>query len=433
MSLVVLCEVTAPERAEPNPRLSTHPTPARPGRYGGILRPVTTNDAGARRVLHVAHNVLPHIGGLETVVAAETRGLVDRGWQVSVVSSAGAAGPGDHHEEDVHVVRVRAWHHLEERFGVPFPVFSPRLLVVLGRHVRQADLVHVHDVLYLSSWAAALWCILLRTPYVVHRHVGFVHHSSALVRLVQRVVLGTVGRAVLAHAEAIMTIDEHIAAGLPAEVRDTSRVEVLSNGVDTVRFRPLDAEERRRTRARYGLPADRPLALFVGRFVPKKGFDVVAAAAGDDYDIVFVGGDRPPAVRDPRLHFAGAVSAAEMPRMYGCADVMVVASVGECPLTVLEALSSGLPVLVNDDPALHTSWTAGPGVRFVDMAGGELPDALRRMVADAAAMRRIGGEGHGHVRAEFSWDAHLDRLETVYRRVLGDERPTAVRAAGGRT
>ena len=39
------------------------------------------------RVLHVAHQVLPHVGGLEAVVAAETRGLAARGWRVSGVGS----------------------------------------------------------------------------------------------------------------------------------------------------------------------------------------------------------------------------------------------------------------------------------------------------------------------------------------------------------
>ena len=370
------------------------------------------------RVLHVAHNVLPHIGGLETVVAAETSGLATRGWRVSVVASAGAVGPGERVEGGVRTVRVRAWNGLEERFGVPFPFFSPRLLPVLAREVRRADVVHVHDVLYLSSWVAALWCRLLRTPYVVHRHVGFVHHSSALVRLVQAVVLGTLARLVLGGAAAIVAIDEHIAAGLRASVARPERVEVLGNGVDTALFRPADAEERRAARTAYGLPRDRPLALFVGRFVPKKGFALVASAADDAYDLVLAGGERPAGVRDPRLHFPGALPAAEMPRLYRCADVMVVASIGECPLTVLEAMASGLPVLVNDDPALHTDWTAGPGVRFVDMAGGRLRDALRGMVADAASARRTGAEGHAHVQAAFSWDAHLDRLEATYRTTL---------------
>jgi glycosyltransferase involved in cell wall biosynthesis len=102
---------------------------------------------------------------------------------------------------------------------------------------------------------------------------------------------------------------------------------------------------------------------------------------------------------------------------------MVVASVGECPLTVLEAMSSGLPVLVNDDPALRSPWTAGPGVRFVDMAGGHLPEALRKLVADPDAMRQLGMEGHAFVQAAFSWESHLDQLETVYRRILS--RPAA--------
>jgi len=360
-------------------------------------------------VLHVAHNVLPHVGGLETVVAAETQGLVARGRRVAVVSSAGSVGPGTRDEDGVRTVRVRAWNGLEERFGVPFPLFSPRLVPAVGREVRRADVVHVHDVLYLSSWVAALWCVLLRTPYVVHRHVGFVHHSSALVRLVQRVVLATAGRFVLRRAAAVLAIDEHVATGLAG-------AEVLGNGVDTERFRPAP----RRTD-----PAGRelPVVLFVGRFVPKKGFDLVAAAAGDDYEIAFAGGDRPPGVDDPRLRFLGAVPAAEMPAVYAAADVMVIASVGECPLTVLEAMASGLPVLLREDPALHSPWTAGPGVRFVDMAAGELAGALRELVADPATMRRIGAEGRAHVETAYSWSAHLDRLEEAYRRVTPGSSP----------
>ena len=119
----------------------------------------------------------------------------------------------------------------------------------------------------------------------------------------------------------------------------------------------------------------------------------MAAAASDDYDIVFVGGDRPAGVDDPRLHFLGGLPAAEMPSVYGLADVMVVASVGECPLTVLESMSSGLPLVVHDDPALHSPWTSGPGVRFVDMAAGDLRERARgpggRPRVDAS--RRHGG------------------------------------------
>ena len=375
------------------------------------------------RVLHVAHYCRPHIGGLETVVAAETRSLAARGWHVSLLSSAWGAPAGVRTEEGVRTVRVRAWSGLEARFGVPFPVFSPWLLFALWREVRRAEVVHVHDPLYLTSWVAAFWCRLLRRPYVVHRHVGFVHHSSVVVRGVQRLVLGTVARAVLRGAATILPIDEFIANGTRAMMPGSTRIEVLGNGVDITRFRPAQSGEGHRIRDELGLPVEQPLALFVGRFVPKKGFAHVAASASDSYGLVFVGGDRPPGVDDLRLHFLGAVPAEDMPRVYRCADVMVVASVGECPLTVLEAMSSGLPVVANDDPALHSPWTEGPGVRFVDIAAGDLRDALERLVADRRARERMGEEGHTFVATSFSWGAHVDRLESVYASIRARSTP----------
>ena len=188
----------------------------------------------------------------------------------------------------------------------------------------------------------------------------------------------------------------------------------MGNGVDTSLFRPAVDDERAEVRRTLGLPTDQPLVLFVGRFVPKKGFTHVAAAASDAYGLVFVGGDRPPGSDDPRLHFLGGLPAAEVPPIYRCADVMVVASVGECPLTVLEAMSSGLPVVANDDPALHSPWTSGPGVAFVDVAAPALRLALAKLVGDPALMSRMGEDARTFVETSFSWENHVDQLEAEY-------------------
>jgi glycosyltransferase involved in cell wall biosynthesis len=196
---------------------------------------------------------------------------------------------------------------------------------------------------------------------------------------------------------------------------------VLGNGVDTSRYRPPAPGERIAVRRELGLPTEEPLLLFVGRFVPKKGFPMVAAAVSDDYRIVFAGGDRPPGVDDERLLFLGSMPPERLARVYRSVDAFVVASVGECPLTVLEAMSSGLPVLVNDDPALHSPWTAGPGVRFVDMAGGDLRRAVEELFSDLDSMRRTGEDARSVVRREFSWEVHTDRLEAVYADVLTND------------
>jgi glycosyltransferase involved in cell wall biosynthesis len=239
-----------------------------------------------------------------------------------------------------------------------------------------------------------------------------------VVRTVQRLVLATLGRLVLGRAEAVVAIDDQIASATRDTVRSPGRVHVIGNGVDAIVFHPAAPDERDRARSGLGLPVDRPLVLFVGRFVPKKGFPLVVAAASDRYELVLVGGDRPQGVDDARLHFLGGLPAAEMPQVYRSADVMVVASVGECPLTVIEAMSSGLPVVANDDAALHTAWTAGPGVRFVDMAAGGLRRTLEQLVADADGTRTMGEQASAYVRDAFSWRAHLDRLEELYRNVL---------------
>lgn len=386
-----------------------------------------SDPARAGRVLHVTHYCLPHLGGLETVVGAETSRLAERGWEVTLLSSALGAPAGVRVEDGVRTVRLRAWGGLEQRMGVPFPLFTPWLLVAMWREVRRADVVHVHDPLYLTSWVAAFWCRLLATPYVVHRHVGFVHHPSLVVRLVQSVVLGTMARFVLGGARAILPIDEFIAEGTRASVRHPERVLVVGNGVDTERFRPPVPGERDDVRRDHGLPLDLPLVLFVGRFVPKKGFHLVAAAAADDYRIVFAGGDRPAGVTDERLLFLGALPPEELARVYRCVDVFVVASVGECPLTVLEAMSSGLPVVLNEDPALHSPWTSGPwlsepGVQFADMALGGLPDALHGVLSDPGRREAMGNEAHAHVHQSFSWEAHVDRLEEIYGSVSVSDR-----------
>ncbi len=382
-----------------------------------------TTAPSAFRVLHVAHHALPHVGGLEAVVDAETSSLSARGWRVRLLTSATDHEPGTATRRGVDVIRIRAWNGLETRFGVPFPVFSPRVVPALYREVRRADIVHVHDALYLTSWVAAFWCWVLRRPYVVHRHVGFVQHSSVVVRRVQSLVLGTVARLVLERAALVVAIDQHIAAGLRAQLSPTAWVDVLGNGVDVDAFRPARPGERALIRRDLGLPEEVPLVLFVGRFVPKKGFSWVADAAGDGYRIVFAGGRRPAAAPDPRLIFLGALPAERMPSVYRGADLFVAASVGECPLTVLEALSSGLPVVLHDDPALHSAWTSGPGAHFVDMAAGDLSAALETLVANRAALRPEGLEARDFVARSFSWTAHVDRLETLYRRVLGDEAP----------
>src|SRR5581483_11505341 len=90
--------------------------------------------------------------------------------------------------------------------------------------------------------------------------------------LLQRSALALISR----YASAVIAVSEAVAvtlkeSGLPAE-----KITVIPNGVALADFdAPVDAA---RIRAQFGIPADAPLILAVGRFAPEKGFDVLIDA-----------------------------------------------------------------------------------------------------------------------------------------------------------
>ncbi|MDP9821750.1 glycosyltransferase family 4 protein [Nocardioides massiliensis] len=363
------------------------------------------------RVGVLAHYYPPHVGGLEVVAREVANGLTRRGHEVTVVTSACPGAPGAMDEDGVTVRRVRVGNWFE-RHGVPFPVFAPSLLLHTWRLVRRSDVVQVHDMLYLSSWVGALLCRVLRRPYVVTQHVGMVDHPARVVRLVQGVVLHTVGALVLRGAACVLPISPVIDAWTRGALPGV-RTQVLRNGLDRARFRPAVGREREEIRRRFGLPLGEVLVLHVGRFVPKKGFDVVAAAVGEGYRTVFVGGDRPVDLPESSARlFLGTLPPDDVAAVYRACDVFVCASRGEGPLTPMEALLSGCAVLVNDDPAMR-ALGLGDGVEELAMTPARLRAALVDLIDRPGAVAELAARGRVVAAGLPTWEEHLDALETV--------------------
>ncbi|MGW2565737.1 glycosyltransferase family 4 protein [Streptomyces sp. NPDC001537] len=370
------------------------------------------------RVLLVSHYYPPHVGGIENVVHREARGLAARGVEVTVLTSAGRSSVT--FEDGVRVVRVAAWNGAERRAGVPFPLFSPALLTTALRLVRRADAVHIHDCLYLSSWAAGLAARLTRTPYVLTQHVAVVDHPSGLVRAVQQAVYGVAGRALLRGARAVFTLNASVARFVRAHGAPEHRAHHLANGVDTVRFRPAaSAAERTLVRERFGLPADRVLVLFAGRLVPKKGYDLLLAAHTPDagYDLVFSGGgDSAALVGRPGVHHLGALSQEAVADAYRACDVFALPSTAEgFPLTVQEAMASGLPVVTTDDPGYAPYRLDRDQLSLLPREVPALAAELSALAADPERRARMGAYSRTYAEKAFAWDEHVQTLLTHYR------------------
>ena len=196
------------------------------------------------RVLLVSHYYPPHVGGIENVVHQQATHLARQGADVTVLTSGPRSATAM--EAGVRVVRVAAWNGVERRTGVPFPVLGPGLPATAGRWARWADVIHVHDCLYMTSWAAGSAATLTRTPYLLTQHVGLVAHPSGLVRGVQRAVYRFAGRPLLRRAARVMVVNATVADFVGRHGVRRDDVAHMANGVDATLFRPAGSDADRR-------------------------------------------------------------------------------------------------------------------------------------------------------------------------------------------
>lgn len=370
--------------------------------------------------LLVAHHYPPHVGGLEIVVQKQADSLARSGYEVIVLTSRLDSGLTDEaRQPGIEVVRVSCSHLLERRFFIPFPLFSPGLILQAWRQLKRAEIVHVHDVFYISSWVAAVLAWVARKPILLTQHVAMVDHPSGLVMGVQRLVYGTIGRWIFARARAIVAYNENVRAFLLARKVPGSKVLRMGNGIDTTFFRPAAGSERDGIRARHGLPLNRPLILFAGRLVEKKGFQILMQARDPAFDVVFVGpGNVPAEGRQPGLHWLGAREQSELAALMRACDVFAFPAVGEVfTLVMQEAMASGLPVVTTDDEAYADSIVTGHVV-LCPRTAESFRNAILALLADPDRLRTLGLRGRELAIEHFDWNANVRQLVSLYSREL---------------
>jgi glycosyltransferase involved in cell wall biosynthesis len=130
---------------------------------------------------------------------------------------------------------------------------------------------------------------------------------------------------------------------------NSARSTLVYNGVDVTRFTPSSTADQTAVRDRLGLPIQKPVALFVGRFVRKKGLHVITELSARFPDVLWIlvgSGPEQPEKPPPNLKVIGRVEHDRLPLFYQAADFLILPSSGEgFPLVVQEALCCGAGVL----------------------------------------------------------------------------------------
>jgi D-inositol-3-phosphate glycosyltransferase len=375
--------------------------------------------APAARVLIVSAYANPHLGGVEVVVAQQARTLAALGHEVTVVTSrCGAAGTGREEVDGYTVVRIPAWNGLEERKGIPFPIWSPSALWRLAGLIHRAEVVHVHDAHYGSSVLAATLA-RRRRPLFITQHVGMVEHDTALVRLVQRLVYSWVGRSVWRWAETVTVYNPIVEGFLRGHGVPADNIRLTYNGIDTREFQPGDVAAARMTRARYGIAPDVPVVLFVGRLVPKKGFQKLVEARGPEYEIVLAGPGRIPPGVPAGVRFLGPVGRAELRDLYQASDIFAFPAVGEMlTLAMQEAMACGLPVVAAAEEGYSRYGLDPAGVILVPPEPEAMRSAFLQILADPHRSAYMRAYSRNLAEERFEWQRNAAHQTSEYHRAL---------------
>lgn len=197
---------------------------------------------------------------------------------------------------------------------------------------------------------------------------------------------------------------------------DRNKVTYIPNFVSKQSFHPLPADQKLALRKKFDLPADKFTIVGVGQIQARKGlFDFIKLAeAMPEYQFVWVGGfsfgritdgydqlkkvvANPPA----NLKFPGIVDRSAMNEYYNAADLFLLPSYNELfPMSVLEAFSSGLPVLLRDLPLYH-SIIAGKYYPAADVT--EMQTAIKRLAEGPALLKKyetLAAEAAAHYSEE---------------------------------
>jgi len=384
------------------------------------------------RISLINFSYLPNIGGHETLIRNVARRLVQRGHEVTVVTSntvklKPAKLKSEEYIEGVKVKRFKSYQILPYRHLLFTPGIIPYILSM--------DVDIVHCFAYLPTFmtnVAPLVVKLKRVPLVwtPDFYPGRSMIYSGFLQKTLMPLYDRLGLVLLRRADAIIPFTDIEAEFHKANGNKNSFAMLCGVSLDSeYQVTEADMEEVAR---KFDIVGDK-IILSVGRMVWYKGFDLLVRAYAKTQQrfhnskLILVGPDggyRTVIEKTARdlgcengVIFTGEISDNDLNCLYEIADVIVRPSLYEgFGLTTLEAWLHKKPVVGFEKVGEPIPSSAGISVRYQD--SDALSDAVVELLSDEALCSSLGEQGFKLVEEKYEWNKVVDRLEDIYRRVV---------------
>ncbi|WP_423594993.1 glycosyltransferase family 4 protein [Roseateles sp. MS654] len=290
------------------------------------------------------------------------------------------------------------------------------------------DIVHTHSS--KTGILGRLAAKAAKVPTIVHTVHGYAFPAEprpaikAIFKLLERKAGRVTDRMiVLNDTDAAIARDM---LGVPGD-----RLAVLPNGVDVDTYAPAAPEQRQVLRqSAFGIGApDHVLVGMVGRLWLQKNPQcfvraaIQVAAQRDNVSFFMIGdgefrGELEAAItasgQADRIRILGWRS--DVPALLKALDLMVLPSRWEgMPLAILEAMSSGIPVIASDIPGNHHLVRDGSDGRLFPLDDADaLAKATIDLIDDPLKRARFSAEARAKILAHYTLSARMNKITAIY-------------------
>jgi 1,2-diacylglycerol 3-alpha-glucosyltransferase len=379
------------------------------------------------RIGMMADAYKPHVSGITNYIDLNKRYLERAGHNVFVFTF----GDLDYDDGEPRVIRSR---------GLPLQntgyYLSFRYSREAKRLLQSMDVIHVHHP-FLSGRLALRYARPLQIPIIFTNHTRYDLYAQAYLPLMPEEVSDSLLRAYMPSFCEAVNLVVSPSAGMEKVLRGLdvkSPIEVVPNGVELERFykaKPL-------ARADFGFTPDDILFIYVGRLGPEKNLDFLlrafngVAQAYENIHLLILG-DGPARVDMEsfatslgildRIRFEGMIPYDQLPGYLAMCDAFVTASVTEVhPLSVIEAMGTGLPVLGVHSPGVSDTVEDGVTGFLTDEDAVAFAVKMSRLATEHDLRRQMGAAAR-EASSIYAIERTILAMEQLYKKLVREAEP----------
>ena len=374
------------------------------------------------RIAMMADVYKPHVSGITNYIDLNKRYLEKAGNDVFVFTF----GDQDYHDDELRFIRSPGLPLVDTGYYLSF-----RHTAAAKKLLQTMDIVHVHHP-FLSGRLALRYCEPLQIPTVFTNHTRYDLYAQAYLPIVPEDISDGLLQAYMPPFCEAMSLVISPSAGMEKILRGmgvTSPISIIPNGVELQSFYQTEPVSR----ADFGFKGSDVILVYAGRIATEKNlsfllqsFAGVAKAFNHVYLMILGGGQKQ--IEDEtkqlaaqlnlnqRVRFTGFISYEKIPSYLAMCDAFVTASVTEVhPLSVIEGMAAGLPVVGIDSPGVGDTIEDGKTGFLTTQDLASFTAKLTRLCLDASLRRQMGDAAFKFLIAQNQFDqtCSLTRHSTI--------------------